>query len=1078
MHRHLRWVAGTIVALALLFVGASALAFHLVDVDSLVREQVALHQPAIEGALGRKVAFGAIRTRFFPTLGATIEDVRIEAAEGAADAEPLLHVGEAGFSLDLLGALLSGGREVSLSGIHLDGVRVHLVRHEDGSLSIADLLARADEPPTVDEADDGGDPATLELLQRVSIDRFRISGARIELVDRAAPGGARTSVVDQVELRVDDVRLGAEIGVSLRAAAFSDRPNLDLAFAVGPIPADLRIDGLLPIRALRARIDALDLASAGDWLPAEIEAGVVSADLRLPRLAPAEPTSIEGHLAIRGLQFTGGAPVDVRVDADLAADPRSLGVDVEELRLQVGTAELVASGAARDLAEAPRFENLVVRSGGIDPGALLAAFPQLREALPPGARVEGTATVSLRASGTARKQTLDLAVDLGGLDLHLPGLLEKRKGTPFALRVDGDFDAAAATLRNANLRLDELDVDLHGTVRDFAAPTYDFVLAAKPFSLDRLARLVPEAAAQMQAADVRASGRGTLSGHLKGGQGAISANLDFAMREMELDLPDATLRGAVEARFFASGDPAGRMQAGLRVDAGDSVIRIPGLLHKDAETPLAVDVVAEKTGERISFSKFDARLANLALRARGALGPGDAALDVELPRVDLGALARTLPALPAERLRDASLEGALRVQGDPAAPATLRAELKRFALQLGGSDLQATGTVADLEAPRVEVQLTSRMLDLDALLPEEEKADAATEKEAEREDDPALKAIHAVARFDLARVRLRDRLLEDVRGRLVLEDGVLRIEQADFRLYGGTVRAAGTEVAIWRGAMPFRARLDAKGVDVARLLAGESGKPSMLAGKGNLEVDLAGAGFDLASLEQHLSGGWSLGLTEGRLLLGDVTSAVAGGLAKVPGVDPQRLASAGELRDLLASFIVEKGRMNLQRPIALRLDGNRVELGGAVGVAGGLFLDGNYFVGPTAVQRLSGGRCSLDQEAAVPLRIGGTIRDPAVQPDAAALAGVLARSCLAGEARDAVDRLTGGAATEAIGDARAKAEEAAAEARRQAEETRTAAARKAEEAKAAAEKAKREAEQKAKDEAKKKADDLRKRLGF
>lgn len=1060
------------------FAALGALAHWLVDLDALVQEQLARQLPEVEESLGRPIQVGDVSTRFFPTLGATIREVRVGPAADDADGASPLEIGGVGFDLDLWGAIASWGQEVKIREVFLEGVRVHVERREDGTLSIADLLDRPSDEEDADETE-GVSPETLELLERLGLDVFRVSDARVQLVDHTAPGGPVTHVIDRIDFRAGDLRLGGTVDVRLQAAVFAQQQNLDLAFAVGPIPADLRFDGLPPVRDLRARVQALDLAPASAFLPAELEAGGFEADLRLPALAPGAPAQLQGHVAVQGLRFAGGQATDVRLDADLQADLEKLGVRIDTLRLRVGAAEVVASGALHDLGEAPRFENFLVRSKNLDPADLLAAFPQAAEGLPAGSRVAGPAALEVRASGSAQRQTLAGSLDLGQVDIHLPGLLAKARGTPFALRIDGDFSSTGARLRQARLQLDEVDLEVSGEVRDFGAPTYDFVIGARPFSMDRLARLIPEAAAQMQEAQVKAQGKGSLSGHIKGKPGEISANLGFALREMELDLPDTTLRGALEARAYVQGDPAGRLQAGLRIDGGDSVIRIPGVLNKAASTPLLLDVVADKRGERIDFTRATLRLAELEVHGKGALGAEGAALDLELQPLDLAKLATTVPAIPAERVAGAHVEGALRLQGDPAAPATMVAELRRFAMKMAGSDLQATATIRNFEAPRIEADLQSRFLDLDALLPEEEDE---TAEAAEREDDPSLRAISAVARFDLQRVRLRERILENLRGRLVLEDGVFRIEEGHFGLYGGRVDAAGTEMTIWRGALPFHARLNAKGVDVGRLLVGESARTPLLTGSGNLHLDLAGEGFSVDALAESLSGGWNLGLLGGRISTAPITSSILGGLAELPGITPQRLASEGDLRDLLAEFVVEGGRMNLRQPLRMELDGSRVELGGAVGVVGDLFLDGKYFLSPAVVSRVTGGRCRPESEMAVPLRIGGSMADPSISTEGGGLVAAVARTCLAAEAREAIGRMTGGAVQQAVDELDARREAARQEAEAAAAAARADAERKAEEARQKArdeaERARREAESKAKEKARDAGDSLRKKLGF
>ena len=72
MKKAVRIVVISAAALALLFVGASAAIYALVDLDALVAGQVERLKPAAEKELGRKVEVGAIHTRFFPSLGARI----------------------------------------------------------------------------------------------------------------------------------------------------------------------------------------------------------------------------------------------------------------------------------------------------------------------------------------------------------------------------------------------------------------------------------------------------------------------------------------------------------------------------------------------------------------------------------------------------------------------------------------------------------------------------------------------------------------------------------------------------------------------------------------------------------------------------------------------------------------------------------------------------------------------------------------------------------------------------------------------------------------------------------------------
>lgn len=1075
MKRTLKFLAIGSVSLALLFVAASALAFWLVDVDALVQEQIAAHKPEIEHQLGRKVEIGQVHSRFFPTLGARIDGIAIAAAPNAAAdgalarENPLLQVGSAGFDLDLWGVLTSFGERVELDSVYLDGVRFELIRRADGSLSIDDILARHPAAEEEEKPDEGLDPRLLELLGKVRIGEIRLAGAEIRLVDQMAAEGPVVSEVRKLDLRLRNVGLGRKLAVQFSAAAFQDEPNLDFAASVGPIPADLQIDGLLPIEDFRMDVKGFDLSPLAAYLPG-VQAGKVDASWEMPLLASNAPTDLEGFLSIAGLRLAGGAPTDIRADVALRADLRTLDADIRRFDVRIGTIEIASTGGLRDLGGIPRFEAFSVRSPNFDPDQVLALSPAFAAGLPEGSRIRGPIAIDLKASGTATEQTVALSVDATALDVLLPGTFVKPVGTALGLEIDGDFTASAATLRKARFHLDELDLDVTGKLQNFETPSYDFVLSAKPFSFDRLVRLLPQAGAELAAAGTTAQGKGSLSGHLKGAPGSVDADLSLQLASLALTLPDTEVRGDVLVKVFARGNPEAAIQAGLLVDAGPSVIRIPGLLDKAAATPLVLDLVVDKSGQTLRFERFDARLAEARIQASGALdlAGGDSALEFRMLPVDLEKLASSVPALPAEKMKGGKLSMTMRLKGDPSRTETLEVSVPDLDLALGRSDLRASVTVKNLATPDIVAHVRSRFLDVDEWMPAD--AEEAKEKDGgERQDAPSLKAIKAVATFEIQKALVTGRTLEDLQGRLVVRDGVIHVEEARFGVYDGTVRAAGTQIEFWNAHTPFKARLVVQNVNVAQLAAGEFDTRDLISGRANFDLSLDGEGFDRESLEESLSGGWSLSLVQGRFSGADISKAVLGDLGDLPGLQPKRMASDGQLRDLITSFEVENGRMNLRKPLTLALDGNRMELDGAVGLGGELFLNGTYWVSPRTLEVVTGGHCRVTEAAAVPLQISGSPSKPNVKPDGKAVALTLARSCLAGKAAAAIDRLVGDSAVREVEE---KLDAAKAAAQQKLDDSRAEAERRAAAAKAEADRK----TQQAKDQAKKKAEEEAKKL--
>ncbi|HWV36901.1 MAG TPA: AsmA family protein [Vulgatibacter sp.] len=1082
MKRVLRTVAISLAALALLFVGASAAVYALVDLDALVADQVERLKPALEEELGREIEVGAIHTRFFPTLGARIEGLEVAGVDGG---EPLARVGAIGFDVNLLRAILSFGKRIELGAVYVDGLEARIERAADGTLSFQDILDRqARKEPA---KDDGPSPKVLELAQQVSIGEVRVADASVVLVDRqTASGEPATSHIRRIDLRMRDVRLGDPIAIRLSGALFRDTTNLELAAVVGPLPADLALDGLPRIADLKLHLDQVNLGPLSPYLPrempAKVESAVVSADWEIPELANGRPVQVAGFLAVDSLRLQGGDPFELRLDARLRADPGSASLRIDEAKLRAAGMEVTASGALENLSTEPRFQDFSIATSGIRPARILAIFPAAGAGLPEGARIDGAMALSVDASGDRDRQTFVAKVDLGGLDLFIPGAIAKPAGTAFSFAADGELAPGRASLRGARLQLDELLVEASGTVENFAAPRYDFHFAAPPFSFDRLVRLMPRAGEELRKAGATADGSGSLKGHLKGAPGSVDFAVDLGFDGMRADLPSLRVEGSARARAAAKGDPAGDLSVDLLVDAGSSVIRAEGAMDKAAGTPLLVDVAARRQGSSFRFDRFDVRLADLRMTATGALaadGTGD--LTMRVHPVDLEKLALTFPAIPGERVKGGSLEAEVGVSGDPSRLATVSLDLRSLRARLGRSDLSVQATVRNLEAPDVTATVRSSLLDLDALRGVEPAKPEDPPKEPPA-DDPELRKYRFRGDFRAGRLVMGGRTLDDVVAKVRLEDGELSVEQATFRLYGGSFSANGSRASIWRGRMPFHAKLSGSGMDVGRMIEEETGRSSPLKGRADVALDLEGVGTERVDLEKHLTGTGSLGMREGRTSGLGLSRAVFGDLSGLPPGVKDRLAVDEPLRDLAARFEVRAGRMELREPLAFAVDGSPVALGGAIGIFGDLHLDGTYELAARRLEQLTGGACKASRNPVIPVRITGPASRPQVRPDGGRIAAELAQACLLGKAGSVVDGLLGEGGARKAAEAKEQLEqEAAAKAAAAKAELDAQAAR----AKAEADRLKAEAEAKrkaAEEAAKKKAADeakkLKKRLGF
>lgn len=1120
MKKFLKIVGITCLVLVVLLVGAVVAAAFLVDLDKIVNDQIAQQKPEIEKKLGRKVEVGRVSTQFFPRLGGRVENVTVGPdTTQPKDDRPLVAIQAVGFEVALWDAIVSLGKKVAVSSVYVDGLKVSLVRYPGGRLSYQDIVDRQpktpDKDPTKEEPAAPMSPETQAYLRGVSVGEIRIQDAEFRLFDLDTPSGKPAeSLIKKFNFRMKDVRVTDPIEVRADAAVFSEQKNFEFGVTIGPLPPDLSLQGTPRVSKLFLKMNEVDLARVAPYLgpsvPVRVDSASVSADYQIDELAPDKPVAVNGFVGARNLQLAGGQKLEVRLDSKLKADPKGNWAEVEKLGLQIGAVSVAMSGSFKDLTGAPKFQNLTVKTDTLNPEALLSYYPPARANLPKGLRLDGNVIVDVAGNGDANQQTLKALVDLAKVDILFPSKFVKPKGTPLAFRVDGNFSASDANLKELAFILDELELVAKGSVKNFKDPTLDLTFSAKPFSFDRLARLLPSVGEQLAGAKATASGKGQLSGHAKGTLTNLDANLDFSLAGVKLDVPGTRLSGDLSLKAQAQGNPKERLTAKVDFDADRALIQVKEVMNKAVTTPFHLSVDVARTAERLDVKKFDLRLAELGLNVSGGMDfpKGVADVKVDLQRLDLEKFSKTVTAIPADKAKNGFLDFQMALSGDPNRMETMRVDMRQLNAKVGRSDVHGQIAVQNLVKPDVEMKLQSSLLDLDELRgPEKETSEKTPAKEEEKktpkEDDPSLKEYRFKGDFDLKRVVVKKEELTDFKGQVSLADGLLKLSDCAFGIYDGRISAKGTEAEIWRGRMPFVAKLVATNLDMNKALSAQTQYKDTLYGRANMNLDLKGRGFQTAELEEALTGTIDLALREGRLSGKSLTESVTGDLSalkKVPGLNFKPVGGSNAISDLDASFEVKEGKMFLKRPLVAKVDGNKVTLTGAIGIAGKLFLEGTYFLPGATVEKVSSGKCRSNEEMPVPIKIEGTAKSPEFRPNAGGIAMTLVDRCLKGAVADAVgDKLkkTLGVDVQAKDEAaaRARAEAAAkqAEAQRQAQAAADQARRDAEaKARAEADRAaaeaerlrqeaerkRREAEAKAKREAEEKAKKALKNFGF
>jgi AsmA protein len=505
---------------------------------SAARDQAA----KISERWGRPVEIGAVKTTVLSGLGVRIEGIRIAAAAG--EPRPLLELDRAEVKLELLRALTSRGRDLRVRSAELQGLRVTVVRLQDGTTNaqaLAAAMARgapAASPAVAGPAPAEASPAPAKAspsdLSMVRVEHAALRGARIAFLDGSA--GGRELLIDQIDLELDGLAAGAPLDLTLKAGVLSATQNLVLKVHAPPLPASL-----VPVPdRLTLQVTPVDLTPLAPFMPrgAGFQGGRFSADLEVALGAAvsggAGPTTIRGGFAATGLRFTGqegGKALDVTLDADLSADALQGDLTITKLLLAFGPAALEGKGRVIGLrSERPAIEGLRITSRNLDLATLAAFYPPLPRLL--GGTVAGPMALSLEAAGSAAQPVIELRADLtpvrlafarrfdkaaggrlvmsarlrsgvkgalrfdvegdlGGLDLRPGGSLAKKPGDRFTVSGSGSrvVGGEVQTLEVSALALALVDLDLkaHGRLELAPAATrFDLAVTIDRLDADRL----------------------------------------------------------------------------------------------------------------------------------------------------------------------------------------------------------------------------------------------------------------------------------------------------------------------------------------------------------------------------------------------------------------------------------------------------------------------------------------------------------------------------------------------------------------------------------------------------------------
>jgi AsmA protein len=244
------------------------------------------------------------------------------------------------------------------------------------------------------------------------------------------------------------------------------------------------------------------------------------------------------------------------------------------------------------------------------------------------------------------------------------------------------------------------------------------------------------------------------------------------------------------------------------------------------------------------------------------------------------------------------------------------ATISQLDVLLDDTHLNGKAAVHSFHKPRIRFALQVDEIDADRYLPPKaaqtqpaagpEQAPAAAAEQPLALPVEALRGLDVDGSAQIAKLKIANLRLNDVRATLKAKDGLLSLKPVSTALYGGNVNA-GLAVDVRKSTPAFAVASDLKAVQIGDLMADLQQDKAYLSGTGAVSFDLKTHGDRVSALKRQLGGTAKLAVTNGALRDPELAKKVEAVIAFLKGREPRSVGEAIVFDSLSGSAVIRQG---------------------------------------------------------------------------------------------------------------------------------------------------------------------------
>ena len=987
---------------------------------------------------------GDIKLTYWPKIGADLG--KLSLSEHKSDVE-FASVNSVKVSLAVLPLLK---KDLVVDTVYVDGAKANIIKHQDGTLNIADLLSKDEESQQI----------------KFDIDGVNVTNSEARYTDEGT--GAKYAIT-KFNLKSGHIALAEPVDLSTDFTVTSNQPEL-------AANANIKGNFLVDPETKHFKVKGLDSHIVGDMLSGKNMDITASGDV------DAKPEKME--FLLDGLKLVvSGTFGDAKQTLDLSAPALSI------LKDEVSSKKLTAS-LSQDKGGETMKVNMVLADMKGSPKALQSSGISGDLSVLQGKRTM-TGTFSSPFSGDIENLIFDIPKLSGNLDIKDPSLPNGGMKGTFNLGAHTDIKKELA---NSKFNLTLADTKLTGDVDvvGFDKKSIKFNVNADKLDLNNLlGKSTTPSKPSDKPADMSALKSMTLDGKINIGSLIYDkyrvSNLNVGVKAdgdtlnlsgLDAKLDDSKIKGNLGISNFSkpvytfdldidaldvdkytnnTGSPApaqnkassaGGMSA-LKTLYADGKIRI-GSLKYGKYRASNLSTTLKSDGAKFSLNPIAGKIDDSQVQGSFAISEyahPKYTFDLDIDNLDIdkyAAASSSAPAKPADAnksdsgkpadlsaLKALNADGSLRVgrlKYGKTNATNVRIDLKSdgqklslspLAAKIDDSQFNAKVSVSRYDNPIYNFDVNIDKLDADRYIA---KGDPKSKSSGDTPIDLSpLKKLNATGEAKIGWLKLANVKTENVRLGLKADGGIATLSPFAANLYQGSMD--GTLKVDARATPSIAFKQSMKGVSVGPLLV-DAINNDMLSGTGTVNIDVTTSGNSVGALKKGLAGSSSLNLADGALKGVDIAGSIRELKDKV-SVFKNKDASADKSKktdfsELTATFDIKNGVAH-NEDLAMKAPVLRLAKGDSRGDINIGNETINYIAKPTVVKSLKGqGGAELDSLSgiAIPIKITGTFADPKYGMDFSAIATGLAQSKLidkvGGDKADAVKGALSGNPKEAL----------------------------------------------------------------